>query len=148
MALGPPSARPPPPGGHPRPVGRRLPAPPGGKPSPSRSPGRGPAPALPSRDDLTKAWGDTVLTQLSRPAKVFLAGGRFVEVAKGAAVFGLPGEGLLAHASNFQAEAEGALAAHFGQAVPLRLVLDKAPAPVPGPPVLPGAPRRRTTWTR
>ena len=80
--------------------------------------------ALPSRDELTKAWGDTVLNQLSRPAKVYLAGGRFIEVTGAAAVFGLPGESLLARASNFQAEAESALAAHFGRPVPLRLVLD------------------------
>jgi hypothetical protein len=94
---------------------------------------------MPSRDDLTKAWGDTILNELSRPAKVFLAGGRFVEVANGAAVFGLPGEGLLARATNFQAEAESALAAHFGRPVPLRLVLDRTGAgprpagPPPGP---------------
>jgi DNA polymerase-3 subunit gamma/tau len=97
----------------------------------------GPGGTMPSRDDLTKAWGDTILNELSRPAKVFLAGGRFVEVANGAAVFGLPGEGLLARATNFQAEAESALAAHFGRPVPLRLVLDRTgagPRPVGPPP--------------
>jgi DNA polymerase-3 subunit gamma/tau len=134
------------------PAGEDMPAPAGPSPAvpplpslvaapapdilPSRHdvPGRGPGTAaLPSRDELTKAWGDTVLSQLSQPAKVYLAGGRFVEVANGAAVFGLPAEGLLARAKNFQAEAESALAAHFGRAVPLRLVLDKRPGAAPGP---------------
>jgi DNA polymerase-3 subunit gamma/tau len=96
---------------------------------------------LPSRDELTKAWGDTVLVQLSQPAKVYLAPGRFVEVTGAAAVFGLP-EGLLARASNFKGEAETALAAHFGRPVPLRLVPDRHPSasarpggtdPTPGP---------------
>lgn len=94
-----------------------------------RDPGTG---MLPSRDELTKAWGDTVLAQLSQPAKVFLAPGRFVEVTDRAAVFGLP-EGLLARASNFKGEAESALAAHFGRPVPLRLVLDRRPGPSSGP---------------
>jgi hypothetical protein len=83
------------------------------------------ASALPSRDELTKAWGDTILNRLSRPAQIYLAGGRFVEVANGAAVFALPGEAMLERAGNFQSEAEGALTAHFGQDVPLRLVLDR-----------------------
>jgi DNA polymerase-3 subunit gamma/tau len=103
-------------------------------------PGRDPGAKLPSRDELTKAWGDTVLNQLSRPAKVYLAGGRFIEVTGAAAVFGLPGEGLLARASNFRAEAESALAAHFGRPVPLRLVLDDRPGTGPGPVGPPPAP--------
>jgi DNA polymerase-3 subunit gamma/tau len=103
--------------------------------------GRGPGiSALPSRDELTKAWGDTILNQLSRPAKVYLAGGRFIEVTSAAAVFGLPGAGLLARASNFQAEAESALTAHFGRPVPLRLVLDNRHGPGQGPVGPPPAP--------
>jgi DNA polymerase-3 subunit gamma/tau len=92
------------------------------------------ASVLPSRDELTKAWGDTILNRLSRPAQIYLAGGRFVEVANGAAVFALPGEAMLERAGNFQSEAEGALAAHFGQDVPLRLVLDKRPGSGLNPP--------------
>ncbi len=82
------------------------------------------ASSLPSRDELTKVWGDTLLDKLSRPAKVYMASGRFVEVKDGAAVFALPDAGLLARANNFLNETEGVLTAHFGRRVPLRLVLD------------------------
>jgi hypothetical protein len=58
-----------------------------------------------------------------------MANGRFTEVTNGAAVFALPDPGLAARASNFLGEAESALAAHFGQPVPLRLVVDPGSAP-------------------
>jgi len=78
-------------------------------------------------------WGDALLDKLSRPAKVYMASGRFVEVKDGAAVFALPDAGLLARANNFLNEAEGVLTAHFGRPVPLRLVLDgTAPTAPPG----------------
>jgi len=84
--------------------------------------------SLPSRDELTKVWGDTVLDKLSRPAKVYMASGRFVEVRDGAAVFALPDAGLLARANNYLNETEGALSLFFGRRVPLRLVLDNGAA--------------------
>ena len=93
--------------------------------------GPGPRP-LPSRDELTKAWGDTIITQLSQLARAYMGEGRFVEVTREAAVFGLP-RTLLAKAGDFQVEAENALSAHFGQAVPLRLVLDSKPTAEPEP---------------
>ncbi|MGD0810366.1 MAG: DNA polymerase III subunit gamma/tau [Acidimicrobiales bacterium] len=88
---------------------------------------------LPSRDELTKVWGDKILDKISRPAKVYMASGRFVEVSDGAAVFALPDAGLLARANNYRDETEAALTAHFGRRVPLRLVLDSGAAAV-GPP--------------
>ncbi|HTW11051.1 MAG TPA: DNA polymerase III subunit gamma/tau [Acidimicrobiales bacterium] len=80
--------------------------------------------ALPSRDDLTKAWGDSVLGKLARPAQVYLGGGRFIESSGATAIFALPDRGLLERSAHFLPEVEKALAAHFGQPVPLRLVLD------------------------
>jgi hypothetical protein len=73
-------------------------------------------------------WGDTILDKISRPAKVYMASGRFVEVKDGAAVFALPDSGLLARANNYLDETEGALTAYFGRRVPLRLVLDNGAA--------------------
>ncbi len=99
--------------------------------APESTPAPGPGPAsqahpggLPSRDELTKVWGDAILDKISRPAKVYMASGRFVEVKDGAAVFALPDAGLLARANNYLSETEGALTAYFGRRVPLRLVLD------------------------
>jgi hypothetical protein len=63
-------------------------------------------------------------------AKAYLGEGRFVEVTRQAAVFGLPGT-LLAKAADFRVEAENALSAHFGRAVPLLLVLDRRAAAGP-----------------
>jgi DNA polymerase III subunit gamma/tau len=80
--------------------------------------------SLPTRDELTKVWGDVILDKISRPAKVYMASGRFIEVKDGAAVFALPDAGLLARANSYLEETEGALTAYFGRRVPLRLVLD------------------------
>ena len=88
---------------------------------------------LPSRDELTMAWGDSVLDKLSRPAKLYMANGRFVEGSGGAAIFALPDAGLLSRAHTYLNEAESALGSHFGQRVPLQLVLDKGATAAPEP---------------
>ncbi len=88
---------------------------------------------MPTRDQLTKAWGDKVLGSLPRRAQVYMASGRFTGVSAGQAVFALPDAGLVSRAQEHVGEAEAALAAHFGRAVPLKLVLDQgtgAPGPV------------------
>jgi hypothetical protein len=78
----------------------------------------------PSRDELTKAWGDAVLDKLSQAAKSYLSYGCFVEAATGGAVFALPAGGLLDRGRDHQREAETALAAYFGRPVPFLLVPD------------------------
>jgi DNA polymerase-3 subunit gamma/tau len=91
-------------------------------------------PTSPSRDELTKAWGDAVLEKLSQAAKLYLSYGRFVEAgATGGAVFALPAGGLLDRGRDHQREAEGALAAYFGRPVPFRLVPDMGATTGPGP---------------
>jgi DNA polymerase-3 subunit gamma/tau len=91
---------------------------------------------LPSREALTIAWGDTILPGLRPGVKVYLSGGRFVGVDTSAAIFAVPDKGLLARAEPNRAEVEAALAAHFGRAVPLRLVLDEPGHAIPPrPPV-------------
>jgi len=105
--------------------------PPGSTPPGSTPPGSTPpgaAAAAPTRDELSKAWGDTVLAGLGGAARAYLANGRFVEVKNGTAVFALPDHGLVERSANFVPEAEAALAAHFGRPVPLRVVLDRAGA--------------------
>ncbi|HVM01443.1 MAG TPA: hypothetical protein VM263_02140, partial [Acidimicrobiales bacterium] len=85
---------------------------------------------LPSRDALTKAWGDGVLASLSGRAKARFGAGRFLAVEDGVAVFALPNSHYLGRCEEVRGEVEGVLAAHFATAVPLRLVVD---APVPEP---------------
>ncbi len=102
-----------------------TPAPPGGA---RLAAGARPAPVesgpLPTRDELTKAWGDAVLPGLPVRVKAYLAPGRFVAVEDTAAVFALPDRGLLSRAGAVRSEVEAALGAHFARSVPLRLVLD------------------------
>ncbi|HEX3539399.1 MAG TPA: DNA polymerase III subunit gamma/tau [Acidimicrobiales bacterium] len=92
--------------------------------------------ALPSRDEVTKAWGDGVLHRMSARAKGYLGSGRFVAVDPDGAVFALPNQQLLARGRELQGEAEAALAARFGRPVPLKMVLD---SPVAAPSIDPVA---------
>jgi hypothetical protein len=86
---------------------------------------------LPSRDDLTKAWGDGLLASLPQKAKARFSGGRFLAVEGGAALFALPNKIHRDRCEEVRAMVEEALAAHFGMPVPLRLVVDEAPAAPP-----------------
>jgi DNA polymerase-3 subunit gamma/tau len=98
----------------------------------ARSPGTASAArpgSLPSREALTVAWGDTILPGLRPGVKVYVSAGRFVGVDDTAALFAVPDKGLLARAEPNRAEVEAALAAHFGQPIPLRLVLDEPSQP-------------------
>ena len=94
-----------------------------------RPPHAGPAPGrLPTREELTIAWGDRILPGLRPGVKVYLSSGRFVGVDDAAATYAVPDRGLLVRAEANRAEVEAALSAHFGRPVPLRLVLDDAGA--------------------
>ncbi|HVM07759.1 MAG TPA: DNA polymerase III subunit gamma/tau [Acidimicrobiales bacterium] len=82
---------------------------------------------LPSRDEITLAWGDAVLPGLRGRAKALFAVGRFVTVENGRAVFALPNEAHRTQCLSSQKEVEAALANHFGRPIPLHLVVDDAP---------------------
>jgi hypothetical protein len=79
---------------------------------------------LPSREELTLAWGDRILPELRPAVKVYLAAGRFLASADGQAVYAVPDRGLLQRAQPSQSEVEAALAAQFGRPIPLKFVLD------------------------
>jgi DNA polymerase-3 subunit gamma/tau len=99
-----------------------APAPPSTPPSASAGPSAGED--LPTRDELTLAWGDTVLGSLPPRAKAFFNVGRFVEVSDGRAVFAFPNRAHADKSEPCRADVEAALAKHFGRPVPLRLVVD------------------------
>jgi DNA polymerase-3 subunit gamma/tau len=132
---------------------RKAPPPPPPPPAPKNS---GPAPAappappapaarrgapkaeaagnLPTRDELTLAWGDRVLDQLPAKARALYKSGRFIEVDGTAAVYGLPNKVHMQRCERVQRDVEAALAAEFGRPVPLRLVVDEvSSAPPPEP---------------
>jgi DNA polymerase-3 subunit gamma/tau len=129
----PPPPQPPPP----QPPSSPPPTPPTGaqaalgavqKKAPQKAAAKGP---LPTREDLTLAWGDRVLGNLAPRAKALYKSGRFVTVEDGAAVYALPNEVHRDRCERIRADVEQALAAEFGTAVPLRLVVEPvASAPV------------------
>jgi hypothetical protein len=88
---------------------------------------------LPTRDELTLAWGDSILASLPPRAKAFYAAGRFLEVSGKAAVFGLPNAPHMQRCESGRADVEAALARHFGRAVPLRLAVDDDSPPPAAP---------------
>ncbi|HEX3424930.1 MAG TPA: DNA polymerase III subunit gamma/tau [Acidimicrobiales bacterium] len=94
-------------------------------------------PALPTRDELTKAWGDGVLAALSARAKGYLGSGRFVQVDPDGAVFALPTQQVVANSRDLRPEAEAALAARFGRRIPLKLVLEPGVTKADGVPPQP-----------
>ena len=107
---------PPVPAGEPAPV---RPAPP-----PEQAPSPRPAGVIPSRDELTKAWGDTVYRSLPGKARARFSGGRFSAVENGTAVFVAPNEVHAARCREVKDLVETALASHFGVAVALVLAVE------------------------
>ena len=104
---------------------------PAGAPSPAPAPG-----TMPSRDDLTLAWADHVLSALRPAVKARFAAGRFMTVDDAGAVFGLPNQAHRDKCDERRGDVEAALADHFGQPIPLRLVVDDdsgGAEPAPGP---------------
>jgi DNA polymerase-3 subunit gamma/tau len=131
-----------------RSAAKPLSTPPSGAPAPPppRPPEAPPAAAagagapLPSRDELTLAWGDTVLLSLSPRAKSRFRVGRFTEPEGGRATFALPNAIHRDRCEEVRVDVEQALAAHFGRPVPLRLITEDPPGTAGSPAVAGGAP--------
>jgi hypothetical protein len=79
---------------------------------------------LPSRDELTKAWGDEILGRLRGRTRALYAAGRFTSVDGGRAQFALPDANHRDQCEVTRADVEAALASHFGRPVPLELVTE------------------------
>jgi DNA polymerase-3 subunit gamma/tau len=108
------------------------------KPAPADTPAPKPPPSaptaageLPTRDELVLAWGDAVLPTLPAKAKSRFAPGRFLRVDADSVVFGLPNKIHAAKCEEVRPEVEAALAAHFGRATPLRIIVDEGAPPPP-----------------
>lgn len=90
---------------------------------------------MPTRDELTLAWGDEVVKRLSPKARSRFMGGRFVDGEGDGATFALPNSIHRDRCSEVRVEVEEALSAHFGRKVPLRLVTEEqAPVTAAAPP--------------
>ncbi len=97
-------------------------------PAPAAAPAAPASPAaaatgdLPSVDVLSRAMADSVLGTLKGMSKAIYQGGRFVAVSDGTAVFALGNAPTRDRAEKMRPDVEQALAAHFGHAVPMRLI--------------------------
>jgi DNA polymerase-3 subunit gamma/tau len=117
------------------------------EPTPTEAaPAAAPAPAptggtMPALVDLTRIWSDTLLPALPQRSRARFSGGHWVEVSDGVAVFGLPNEPHATRCEELRPEVESMLSAHFGTAVPIRLVVDGS-APDPSAPRAVAASRR------
>jgi DNA polymerase III subunit gamma/tau len=106
-----------------------APPPPAASPLAAAAPAGSDTGTLPSREELTIAWGDRILPSLRPGVKVFVASGRFLRVGDGSAVYAVPDRGLLTRAEAVRTEVEDAISAHFGRRVPLQLTLDDGSRP-------------------
>ena len=94
---------------------------------------------LPTRDDITLAWGDELLAKIPRAAKARYTAGRFVEVGDRGAVFAVPNATHMSKCEEYRAQVEAVLAEHFGRPVPLVLVVEGSRDPGEAQPAAPPA---------
>lgn len=82
---------------------------------------------MPTREQLTMAWGDDLLARLRPRPKAMFKVGRFSAVEGDVAVFALPNEHTVRQGEQYRADIEAALSEHFSTPVRVRLVTDDAP---------------------
>ena len=120
----------------PQPAPAPPPAPEHGTPAATRP--------APTRDELTKAWGDTVLPGLANGIRSIYRQGRWTAVDDGVATFVLPNEVYRDRARDRKADVERALGSHFGSHLTVRLDVERdGGAPSPGSTAGPGSPEAR-----
>ncbi|MDP1793111.1 MAG: DNA polymerase III subunit gamma/tau [Acidimicrobiales bacterium] len=79
---------------------------------------------VPTRDELTLAWGDTILDSISPRAKARFRGGHWVDAP--APTFALPTDIHKQRCDEVRLEVQEALSQHFGRRLDLTLVVDSA----------------------
>jgi hypothetical protein len=111
-----------------RPAAAPSPAP----PAPAAPPEAGAAGhPFPTRDELTLAWGDQIVSQLPLRARSRFRPGRFTGVEGETAQFALPDAFLRDRCAECLPEVEHALSNHFGRRIRLRLVVEGGSEPAP-----------------
>jgi DNA polymerase-3 subunit gamma/tau len=116
----------------------RPPAPPPPSASPPAThaaPPEGVGGDVPDRDEITKAWGDSIVGKLESGVRAVFLGGRWLAVEDGTAVFAAPNAPHRERAEKKSRAVEDALSDHFGVRVRVRVVEDPGPgASAPSPP--------------
>jgi hypothetical protein len=106
-----------------RPRAEAAPAP--AAPEPDRVPTAVTDARIPSRDELTTAWADTIIPNLLAKTRAIYAAGRWVDGQGDVPSFALPNEVHRGRAEKHRADVEEKLAVHFGGPIPLTLVVDE-----------------------
>ena len=87
---------------------------------------------IPGRDELTLAWGDTILPALPQRARARFGGGRWHSTTEDAARYALPNAMHRDRCAEVRGAVEEALEAHFGRPVPIALIIDDDSPPPAG----------------
>ena len=93
-----------------------------------------PAGPLPSRDEVTVAWGNEIFNALSPPAKRRFSIARFLESQDNAVRLAMPAAAVASITAEQHQEVEAKLAEHFGYRVAVLLAEDDRSTPAPPDP--------------
>ena len=93
-----------------------------------------PAGPLPSRDEVTVAWGNEIFNSLSPPLKRRFSIARFLESQDNAVLLAMPAAAVASITAEQHQEVEAKLAEHFGYRVALLLAEDDRSTPAPPDP--------------
>ena len=93
-----------------------------------------PAGPLPSRDEVTVAWGNEIFNSLSPPLKRRFSIARFLESQDNAVLLAMPAAAVASITAEQHQEVEAKLAEHFGYRVAVLLAEDDRSTPAPPDP--------------
>ena len=93
-----------------------------------------PAGPLPSRDEMTVAWGNEIFDSLSPPLKRRFSVARFLESQDDAVRLAMPAAAVASITAEQHQEVEARLAEHFGYRVAVLLAEDDRSTPAPPDP--------------
>ena len=96
----------------------------GSNPENTRDKVEPPTKSYPSRDEITKAWGNVVLRSLTQKARLAFQEGRFLDSEPGTALVALPSKGVIERAHEHVDEVIKALSSHFGVRLEVVVTLD------------------------
>ena len=91
--------------------------------------------AMPEFIDLERAWKERILEALPQRAKARYQAGHWVKIENGTAIFGLPNKPHAERCEELRPDVERVLAAQFGVAVPIALIVDESSPDPSAPPM-------------
>lgn len=90
---------------------------------------------MPEFIDLERAWKERILEALPQRAKARYQAGHWVKIENGTAIFGLPNKPHAERCEELRPDVERVLAAQFGVAIPIALIVDESSPDPSAPPM-------------